>query len=361
MAVFATLASVGIMEDLLNSSVGGDDDDDGISNYDAMPDWMRRQKYVIPTLDGKSVIIPMTYGLSIAVNAGKMASRSLRGAMSAGDYAREMALAVNESSNPLGGGETLTQMVSPLATDWIVQIAENKDWRGNRLFPNRYPGQEWKPNSEISAKKDSDLSKSLARIINEYTGGSETEKGALANTPIGDITPYPGAIDATVKWLAGGLGRLGLDVAGAIKDIATGEQVDRIPGLASFTNSPDKYFYTGRFYEQLNQLKQIKAMSAGMAAKSRRDELLAKFPEKKNIIEAMNAGDLKAALPSISSSEELKKNFARIGVKRLALMSAYDAAAKQIKRLEETNAPNKNEKILEITKALNKKYVEASR
>jgi fructose-1,6-bisphosphatase len=61
------------------------------------------------------------------------------------------------------------------------------------------------------------------------------------------------------------------------------------------------------------------------------------------------------------NSEELKKNFARIGVKRLALMSAYDAAAKQIKRLEETNAPNKNEKILEITKALNKKYVEASR
>lgn len=360
-SVFASLAAIGMMEDILNAAVSGDDDDDGITNYDSIPDWVRRQKYVLPTGDGKSIIVPMTYGLSIAVNVGKMISRVQRGAMTKGDFGREMALAVNESSNPLGGAETLTQMVSPLATDWMVQIAENKDWRGNRLFPNRYPGQEWKPNSEIIAKKDSELSKSIARMVNEFTGGSETEKGALANTPVGDITPYPGAIDATTRWLGGGLGRLLSSAGFAAADLAAGEQVDRIPFVSSFSTSPDAYFYKGRFYEQLNEIKQIRAMANGMQAKTRRDELIAKFPDKKKIIEAMTAQELKDTIPSIAKNEILKKNFARIGVKKLELQKSYDEAAKKIKKMEENDVPDKEARILEIVKALNKRYVEAAK
>lgn len=360
-ALFATLAAVGMSEDILNAAFSGDDDDDGISDYDAMPDWMKRQKFIIPATDGKSVMVPMTYGLSIAVNMGKLISRATRGTISAGDFAKEMTLAINESNNPLGGGGSFNQMLSPAITDWAVQIGENKDWRGDQIYPDRLPWQEWKPSSEVVNKSDSLIARKLAKLANAAGGGDELEKGALGHTPFGDLTPYPGAIDATFKWAMGGLGRFVLDTGKIVAAPVTGEEIKRVPIYSTFISSPERAFYIGRFYEQLREIKEINSMSDAITGNARRAELSGRFPNRIKEFESANHTELKSMLPHIKDSERLKRNFARIGVKKLELMRTYDALSGRIKKLEVSNDPKKDEKIMELVLAINKRFVEASK
>lgn len=360
-ALFTTLAAVGMSEDILNAAFSGDDDDDGISDYDAMPDWMKRQKFIIPATGGKSVMVPMTYGLSIAVNMGKLISRATRGTISAGDFAKEMTLAINESNNPLGGGGSFNQMLSPAITDWAVQIGENKDWRGDQIYPDRLPWQEWKPSSEVVNKSDSLVARKLAKLANAAGGGDELEKGALGHTPFGDLTPYPGAIDATFKWAMGGLGRFVLDAGKIVAAPVTGEEIKRVPIYSTFISSPERAFYIGRFYEQLREIKEINSMSDAITGNARRAELSGRFPNRIKEFESANHTELKSMLPHIKDSERLKRNFARIGVKKLELMRTYDALSGRIKKLEVSNDPKKDEKIMELVLAINKRFVEASK
>lgn len=356
--LFASLVAIGLMEDLLNSILSGDDDDDGITNYDSQKEWRRRQSFTVPIAGTqKSIIMPMTYGLSVPMNLGKLMGSASRGRTDATAFATEMAMAVFESTDPLGGSATFMQDASPLFLDWFVQVAENKNWDGEKIYPERFPGQEWIPNSGIANKDDSAMAKTIAEGINYATGGDRLNKGMLSKTPFGDITPYPGALDAFAQWIGGGIGRVIYNTVGTAKAAVEGKPIERVPLVSAFVSSPQKSFAVGRFYEQYKGLKAIKSQLSTVKADARRESLVERFPEREKAINMMTPSELEKVMPSIKDNPELKERIEKLQLDRLKLLPMYDAAAKKIKNIEMSGSPDSPERVQEIVRALNKRYV----
>ena len=70
------------MQDAFNSLLSGDEDEDGIKDYDELPRYILEHNFVLPTFglaDDKFITIPLAYGMNIAVNMGRAMSRAARG------------------------------------------------------------------------------------------------------------------------------------------------------------------------------------------------------------------------------------------------------------------------------------------
>ena len=68
--------------DMMNGLFAGDEDEDGINDYDELPQHILEHNLIIPTfgLTGdKHITIPLAYGLNMAVNFGRSLSRLARG------------------------------------------------------------------------------------------------------------------------------------------------------------------------------------------------------------------------------------------------------------------------------------------
>ncbi|MGK3946945.1 LPD38 domain-containing protein, partial [Streptomyces caeruleatus] len=71
--------------------------------------------------------------------------------------------------NPVGGGASLVQMLSPTAIDPIVALAENKDWTGKPIAKTSY--NKATPGHALVKDTASAPSKVLSEAINLMTGG----------------------------------------------------------------------------------------------------------------------------------------------------------------------------------------------
>lgn len=198
----ATIILAGVLIDLLNYSIAGNDDDDE-NAYEKIDDW-KKEKNMIVMLPGRKdyVQIPMPYGYNVFYLFGqKMAALSRTSA----GYGKEKSAkaiagllgAMMESFSPMGAAPSWLQMASPTLADPFVQIAENKSWFGGKIQPEKY--NKFKPDSENFFSTAPAWAVDLARALNKMTGGSTVKSGSI------DVSPE--SIEHISDFLGGGVSK----------------------------------------------------------------------------------------------------------------------------------------------------------
>lgn len=166
--------------------------------YDKIPDYVKDTNYVFMMPNGNYIKIRLPYGYNIFKVLGDEIYNQVHGRKTVGEGLKHMLLAADTAFNPLSSG-TIAQMISPTLTDPLIQQAENKNWFGGPIKPEQPTFGPQKRESSLYFSGVRPQSKAITEWLNDVTGGSEIEAGAI------DWSPE--LVDHYVDFLTGGVGR----------------------------------------------------------------------------------------------------------------------------------------------------------
>jgi len=230
------------MLDILNRAIG-DDDEPNPYDSEAMR-FVKERNLVIMLSDGEYLKIPLPWGYNVLHVIGQaIGEAATRPDFSAGASAARVAAAAMNAFNPIGGSDSLLQMISPTITDPLVQWQENEDWAGRPLRPAGNPFGVDKPDSQKYWNSVRPYSKWVTDTLNTLTGGDEVRPGAI------DISPE--AVDLVIDTITGGAGRFVADAFVAPWKSLKGEEVEtyEIPMVRKVYGTPGMGQTTGDYYK----------------------------------------------------------------------------------------------------------------
>ena len=141
-------------------------------DWDEIPEWDKERFIILPVkVGGDFVRIPAPWVYNIVWRMGGMLGETLAGVRKPQDAGLDIAAMAMSSLSPLGKPGSLAQAIAPTAADPFVQILENKDFSGNPIGSEGYPGASTKANSELLWSTTPKGYQSIARFVNEMTGG----------------------------------------------------------------------------------------------------------------------------------------------------------------------------------------------
>ena len=231
-----------ILNEILLSMIGGDDDKDAYNN---LPDWVRRNNFVIWAGGDKFITIPLPIELRAFYGLGEMFYQVSSGNMQGKkkmDIAIDMANQITEllPLNPLGNGGNVptgfTDAMASFAPDAlkpILQVAANKDFFGLPI----YKDFDYNKNMPAYTKAYSGTNKEIiksAEILNTFTNGDKY-------TP-GFINVNPAVIEHLVENYLGGMGKTVNQTVKTIQaTFSSDEEVlsRNVPVLSRFLASTD--------------------------------------------------------------------------------------------------------------------------
>lgn len=214
-----------VMLDLLGRAIADD--------WDEIPEWDKERFIIIPVkVDGDYVKIPAPWVYNTLWRTGGLIGEMFSGVKEPQDALLDMAAMTATTFNPLGKPGSIAQAIAPTAADPFIQILENKDFAGNPIGPEGYPGASKKANSELLWSSTPKGYQSIARFVNEVTGGSATESGGI------DLKP--GDYQLLAKFLTGSMGRFLTDSTfGFAEDVKKGVEGPKdIPVIREFFSDP---------------------------------------------------------------------------------------------------------------------------
>lgn len=192
-----------LMLDLLGRAIADD--------WDEIPEWDKERFIILPVkIGGDFIKIPAPWVYNVVWRTGGMLGETLAGVKKPQDAVLDIAAMTMTAFSPLGKPGSIAQAISPTGADPFVQILENKDFAGNPLGPEGFPGAGKKANSELIWNSTPKGYQSFARMVNELTGGSAVESGKL------DFRPAD--YQVLVKFLTGSLGRFMSDATFGMKE-----------------------------------------------------------------------------------------------------------------------------------------------
>ena len=214
-----------LLLDLLGRAV----DDD----WDKIPEWDKERFIILPIkVAGDFVRIPAPWVYNVVWRTGGLLGEMLSQVKTPQDGLLDIAAMVATTFNPLGKPGSLAQAISPTGFDPVMQIIENKNFSGNPIGPEGFPGASKKANSELMWSSTPKGYQSFARFVNEATGGSAVESGAI------DLKP--GDYQILVNFLTGSLGRFMSDATFGVKEALDKdfEGMRDIPVVKEFFSDP---------------------------------------------------------------------------------------------------------------------------
>ena len=215
---------LGTVQALALAAAGFDDDEP--------PDFVRERSIIIPTGGKTYITIPMLLGLNILPNLGRIPTEfALGGFQKPTEKLFKLIGMVANAFNPIGGGASLVQMISPTALDPLVALAENKDWTGKPIAKTAY--NKATPGHALTKDTASYPSKLLSEAINTLSGGTKYTAGVMS--------PTPDQIDYLWGQVTGGVGREVSKLQQSISATAAGEDlpIHKIPLVGRFYGDAD--------------------------------------------------------------------------------------------------------------------------
>lgn len=256
--------------EMLNAMMSADDDD-GESIYDKIPAFDKSRNIVLMMPDGKTYIkIPMPYGYNAFWEAGRSAAEIAR---RGGDRWKEtmgqFAGTVADAFNPIGGSDSLLNMLSPTITDPIVDLTLNKDFTDKPIMPNQSPYGPEEPDNQRYFNSVGPHWRAITDFFNTATGGDEVVPGAIDVSP--ETLEY---LAGTVVGSAGGfLDRIATLVG---KGFDEGEEVtaNDIPLARKVVGGKPSWVDKASYYDRVNRVEQEVAnveayLDAGNAEEAR--------------------------------------------------------------------------------------------
>jgi len=228
------LAATGVAAALYNLGAGGDDEQ-GDSYFTRIPTYERDKNLIVMWPkgyghDGQYVKVPLPYGYAMFYVVGSHLATMLAGKETPGKAMMAIAASIASSFDPLGGDENWLAKLVPTVARPAVHIATNENWTGRPLYPTN-TWDKSKPASQQSFRTNSEFAKGAAAKINEWTGGSTYQPGAI------DL--HPATIDHWMQTLTGGLGRFAKNTATTAWGAYKGEEweASKAPILRRFAGS----------------------------------------------------------------------------------------------------------------------------
>jgi hypothetical protein len=181
-AMVGTAFVGGIMLDLINAALS-EEDEDGELLYDKVPNFRneRNLHFVLWGTGDNPLSVPMPYGYNVFPYAGQQLGKVIRGVKKSDDAFGDVVAAAFGAFSPISAA-TPAQMISPVLSDPIVEMAENKNWLGIPIYPQDY-GNQTEPDAYVHFKGATEVSKWLAQSLNSLTGGDFRESGAVDVSP----------------------------------------------------------------------------------------------------------------------------------------------------------------------------------
>ena len=293
--VWGGLVLYGMLQDQINGLFSGDEDEDGIKDYDELPKYILEHNLVFPTLglmDDKFITIPLSYGLNMAVNFGRALSRTARGEYTAGEATNTIIGTAVESLSPIGAFDHFLTFALPTVVDPFISIAINEDYKGDPIYKESPTFSSTpKPDSQQYWSNTGRIYKFTANLLNKITLGDEVQGGFL------DVSPD--MLEFWTDYLTGGTGRFvqrmaeaPLNIVDALKGDLEVSLWSAIPLARKVIASPSARQDTGNYLDNRQDLFTILAR-VDLARKSgNRDEVVAMYDKYKK--ELSIAGRLKA-------------------------------------------------------------------
>lgn len=270
---------LGTMQALLLAAAGFDDEEP--------PDFVRERSLIIPTGGKSYVTIPMPLGLHVIPNMGRIPTEFVLGGFrQPAKHVLKLLGLTAGAFNPVGGGASLVQMLSPTAVDPLVALAENKDWTGKPIAKTSY--DKATPGHALVKDTASGPAKLLAEAINTMTGGTKYTAGVFS--------PTPDQIDYLWGQATGGVGREIGKAQQTTSAALSGEDlpVHKIPLVGRFYGDADtQSAQSSKFYANINRLNEHEAEIKGLSkdkkvvelAKYKRENPDARLFERANLVE----------------------------------------------------------------------------
>ena len=290
------LFNVGL--ELLNAAVSGGDDDERLW-YDKITPWTKDHNLIVvnPLATKESEIvgikIPLPYGYNVFHVLGRKIGEMIRrgsddvlgeeigralGAeevnlATPGQAAIDVALSIVDSFNPLGTSPTFSQFATPTFFKPFVQISENKNFMGIPIYPQDVPYQKAPPpDSERYFRSASRTSVTVAKKINDLTGGNEARPGKIfeddARPDSGiDTSISPETMDHFFDFFTGGAGMFVRRSTDFVARKFSGDEIEwrEVPFVRKVIEGKNRW----ADYERYRAIEEMSARAVGEQKKLR--------------------------------------------------------------------------------------------
>jgi hypothetical protein len=248
------MVAIGFMRSLYNSAMA-DDDEDGKSFYDKIPDHVKQRNMVFMNpVDNRSYgLIPLPYGYSFFDNIGATVADVMRGQKDATEAGGFLfgGILNNFSPIPVNMQTTENFLTSFVPTVFkpAADLLANRNYFGSEIFNEPFVrGEAYSANPRFSTPQ---VYKDIAVWMNEATGG----QGRVREW--GDVPAE--ALKYAVEQYIGGLGNLIFQSIDVGTKAATGRDVElgQIPFVRRLVGEPSKQADLGDYYDRINAIGPI--------------------------------------------------------------------------------------------------------
>lgn len=289
----AALIGLGALANLFARAMS-DDDEAGRNGLDKLPVWKRATSLVL-WADGPAIPIP--YGWNAFYAMGHFAMDSMLGIQPMSVSTKRIAQATFESFSPLGSAGldsntlsgTIVKGIAPTATlpmiEWMLN--ENRFGAPIRREDSLFGGAK-RPDSEMAFRSASPISDSIAKGLNELTGGNRARAGAV------DFNPA--LIDHLIGAYLPGLMNEGYKAASVAIRVSGGEDVKNM-----------SYPIVDRFRAKIPESYDSGAFRRAKELIETRYQEFKEFPENRSEILRETPGLRKAHAIVASATQEIRK------------------------------------------------------
>jgi hypothetical protein len=216
---------------------------------DEPPEFVKSRNLIIPTGGKTYIAIPMPFGFNLFPNVGRLATEFVvSGGKNPGKKSIDLISTVFNTFNPIGGSGL--QLIAPTVVDPLAAIATNVDAFGRPISKEDRKTAPT-PGYLRSRESASTINKYIAEFLNYSSGGTKYQKGL--------VSPTADQLDYLVGQATGGVGREVMKATGAIKALATGEELPsyKVPLVGKiYGNTESPANISSKFYENVIMLSQ---------------------------------------------------------------------------------------------------------
>ena len=239
-----------------------DDDEDGVSFYEKIPDYEKERNLII-MYSGKNYFkVPLPYGFNVFANLGTSMAEVANGQREPLDAGMFLLNSAFSSFSPISFGQSkdaakyLAKGASPTILKPFVDIAVNETYFGSSVYREQFPVGAPKPQAEMSYRSPEGV-RSFFQWMNEATGGSEQVPGSADFNPDKFWYGFEYYIGGAGQFITRSLGT-GKDLFETIKE---GKKVpmkaNDFPFIRKLYGEASKYYDSDTYTDNANLVSQL--------------------------------------------------------------------------------------------------------
>ena len=253
-AALGSMVVLGVMQELWNRLLGGDDEETGQMWIDTIPDWEQDTHWIVkspfPFLPDTKM--PMPHTANLFVSFGRSLVRTAFYDKPVGKEVMRLALSAYESSNPLGSSPTVQQFGTPSVFKPFMDVGVNATFSGAPVYPEPY-GYGPETTQAYQSYSGGGFLKGptewAAQALNAMTGGDRVKPGL--------VDFHPDSLEHVLQFYGGGTFRFAERFVKSGFGLVTGDipSSQDIPIVRRFVAEAPRWMLQSDFYDAADEVE----------------------------------------------------------------------------------------------------------